>query len=1097
MNVKSEPPEQSIDTPSTAPAKKLSIGRIFLHDIFEMIGILLLVLGGLVFAAFFYLHNKNVSLEPIKHIVEERLSNPAESLVVNIGNLDLAWPDLEKPLLLQASNITATKYGEEPFFSVSNASFELYFLDLILGRIALKSATLENPTIKLLHMGKHHYRLSMADIANPPIITETATNEIENDDAIKNDKQIINDFFHYFSTAPEKLPSAYRRTKEIALIDADIQLIDIKADKTLQPQAVNILIDRDETDIKATIKLGLDKEYGENAFITFSGDYDSLKQKGSLNLSFDKIDIPELLYDWIGVDSLEKIRGIFSGDANIGFTLSDGLKNINFSLTSDEAVFHEDKTVTLTMKPFLIEGKAEDRDEKGFNILVEKAVLGEGRNLSASVSFAPDPANIELHLKVPSIETDFIETIWPKPAADKETPLIYTWLVEKINNGTYKDVSASIILDGTLREDKPNLNTAYPWSYNWNFNEDKLKVEFGFKDIDVRYLDSLPQVEKSSGTGSLANDSMQLNIAAATLNKDIVLKEPAIFKFQDFMKVGAGHAETTLALKGPLSSVLSYLSNPPISIQERIEFEPADVKGDADFTVALKFPTVKDLKKEDVHIQVNGTVNNTTLPAVLGHLPLSDGPFTIDTDGREFKLSGKGYLGGTPIDLNWHQFLRAVEGDPYLRRIEAKTRASLPLQKIFGLDLTGFTSDEIPVDVVHVKKTESLASLDVNADLSPVALSINFFDYMKEKDKKAQLQFQADLLNEKIKSISNLSLEGPALYVIGKDLKFNDASTFLPQSGTFVPFDIGDTKSEIRLKPINDAVQIDVLATALDAGGFINQDKGGLKGLLPALIIRTKADKLYLKNGEFFEKSEFQFKQNKDGNISNIQLQGLSSGKPVSLSFNPDQPENPERLKFSSENAGATLRALGLYNDMRGGVISVAGTGRNPEKPEEIKGVMNITGFKVANAPLMAKFLSLLSVQGFFEGAGSGDTDINFDRLGAKFYTEKNAQDQWLVIFDDAKVKSSSLGLTFAGTTNIDEKTLNIKGEIIPVAGLNNLVNEIPVIGQVLTGGKDSALFAARYSIKGSDKDPEIRINPLSAITPGFLRGFLFGDEKK
>jgi hypothetical protein len=1094
MNVKSEPPKEPIDAPSSPSAKKLSIGRIFMHDIFEMIGILLLVVGGLVFAAFFYLHNKNISLEPIKHIVEERLSNPAQGLVVTIGDLDLTWPDLEKPLLLQASNITAKKYEEDPFFSVPNTTFEVYFLDLLLGKVGLKSIILENPTIKLLHMGKHHYRLSLADIANPPSpVTETK----EETETLKNDKQIVNDFFHYFSTAPEKLPSAYRKTKEIALIDADIQLTDVKADKTLQPQAVNVLIDRDETDIKATIKLGLAKEYGENAFITFTGRYDALKQKGGLKLDFDKIDMPELLYDWLGIDAFEKMRGIFSGNANIGFTLSEGLKNINFSLGSDEAVFHEDKSVTLAMKPFLIEGKAEDRDERGFNVVIDKAVLGEGRNLSLAVSFSPDPANILIHLNTPSIETDFIETIWSKPdTTEEETPLIYTWLVKKINNGFYKDVSADVILDGTIR-DKPNLNAAYPWSYNWDVNKDELKMTFGFQDIDVRYLDSLPQIEKSSGTGTISDDSMQLNIDAAILNKDIILKEPAIFKFHDFMKVGAGHAETILALKGPLSSVLTYLSNPPISIQERIEFDPAHVKGEADFTVALKFPTVKDLKKEDVHIQVNGTVNNVTLPAVLGHLPLSDGPFTIDTDGRDFKLSGKGYLGGTPIDLHWHQFLRGIKEDPYLRKIEAKTRASLPLQKIFGIDLTGFTSDEIPVDVTHIKKTESLASIDVNADLTPIALSISFFDYMKEKDKKAQLKFQAELIDEKIKSISSLSLEGPALYVVGTDLKFNDASTFLPQSGTFIPFDIGDTKSELRLKPVDAAVQIDVIATSLDAAGFINENKGGLKGLLPALIIRAKADKLYLKDSEFFEKSEFLFKQNAQGNIENIQLQGLSNSKPVLLSFNPDQPENPERLKFSSENAGATLRALGLYNDMRGGIIHVTGTGRNPEKPEEIKGNMNITGFRVANAPLMAKFLSLLSVQGFFEGASSGDTDINFERLNARFHTEKNDKDQWLVIFDDAKVKSSSLGLTFSGTTNIDEKTLNIKGEIIPVAGLNNLVSDIPLIGKVITGGKDSALFAARYSIKGPDKDPDIRINPLSAIAPGFLRGFLFGDEKK
>jgi hypothetical protein len=37
-----------------------------------------------------------------------------------------------------------------------------------------------------------------------------------------------------------------------------------------------------------------------------------------------------------------------------------------------------------------------------------------------------------------------------------------------------------------------------------------------------------------------------------------------------------------------------------------------------------------------------------------------------------------------------------------------------------------------------------------------------------------------------------------------------------------------------------------------------------------------------------------------------------------------------------------------------------------------------------------------------------------------------------------------------------------------------------------------SGVFAARYSVRGKLADPKIGVNPLSALTPGFLRN-VFG----
>jgi hypothetical protein len=44
----------------------------------------------------------------------------------------------------------------------------------------------------------------------------------------------------------------------------------------------------------------------------------------------------------------------------------------------------------------------------------------------------------------------------------------------------------------------------------------------------------------------------------------------------------------------------------------------------------------------------------------------------------------------------------------------------------------------------------------------------------------------------------------------------------------------------------------------------------------------------------------------------------------------------------------------------------------------------------------------------------------------------------------------------------------------------------------LLIGGEGEGVLAVTYSIDGPISEPEVSVNPLSVLTPGFLRG-LFG----
>ena len=58
----------------------------------------------------------------------------------------------------------------------------------------------------------------------------------------------------------------------------------------------------------------------------------------------------------------------------------------------------------------------------------------------------------------------------------------------------------------------------------------------------------------------------------------------------------------------------------------------------------------------------------------------------------------------------------------------------------------------------------------------------------------------------------------------------------------------------------------------------------------------------------------------------------------------------------------------------------------------------------------------------------------------------------------------------------------------MPAYALNSILGNIPLIGSWLLGGEGQGIFAANYRATGSTADPRVSVNPLSALTPGFLR---------
>jgi len=69
-----------------------------------------------------------------------------------------------------------------------------------------------------------------------------------------------------------------------------------------------------------------------------------------------------------------------------------------------------------------------------------------------------------------------------------------------------------------------------------------------------------------------------------------------------------------------------------------------------------------------------------------------------------------------------------------------------------------------------------------------------------------------------------------------------------------------------------------------------------------------------------------------------------------------------------------------------------------------------------------------------------------------------------------------------------NDLVMDIGGTIIPAYALNSAISNVPVLGDVLTGGKGQGVFGLNFALKGSMDQPRFLVNPVSAIAPGIFR---------
>ncbi len=141
---------------------------------------------------------------------------------------------------------------------------------------------------------------------------------------------------------------------------------------------------------------------------------------------------------------------------------------------------------------------------------------------------------------------------------------------------------------------------------------------------------------------------------------------------------------------------------------------------------------------------------------------------------------------------------------------------------------------------------------------------------------------------------------------------------------------------------------------------------------------------------------------------------------------------------------------------------------------------LKITNFKIKEVPILAKILTLASLQGIADLlTGEG---IRFNEFEMDFKTKNN-----LTEIDEMYALGPAISIMMDGYIERDKLT-SLRGTLVPATTINKTISKIPLLGNILVGSKTGeGVFGISFKIKGPPNDLKSTVNPIKTLTPRFI----------
>ena len=727
------------------------------------------------------------------------------------------------------------------------------------------------------------------------------------------------------------------------------------------------------------------------------------------------------------------------------------------------------------------------------------AVLGEAGGpqprleATATAQRQGDRMVVETQATARGVALDELRRYWPIVAG----PNAREWVTRNLSHGAVTQARAeaalSVPLDG---QGKPSGEP----------ETTRFLATIAGEDISVRYFHNLTPVTGAAVEATTDGKTFTVltkggRIADAK-SGDIEVGDGKVVI--GGLDIGKETMDIRLPVQGPVRSILTLIDMPPLGYPTKLEMDPKRTQGTAEAQLHFAFPLLADLKVEQLDLDVTGKLHKVGVEKVAAGLNATDGELSLALDLKAMQIKGATKLDGIPVTIDWNESFDSAAKGPRTR-IAVKGDATADDLRAHGIDLEDRVQGPFGADILFTVDRKHKLLLTGNLNLEKTRLSIGELGWAKPAGKPGTGKLTLEFDKDRPTRISNLTVDAGGLKSV-TNLELADGGKRVARVQT-PSFKLGQTDLRADLtvlppaKPGGPAGGYagTITGTSLDARGLTGKTPSGEGAVTPPpkqppsaaddsrktpLDVAIKFDSVVFGDGRRLRQVGGTMRRDATA-WTLLDLTGRSEGGGVSLKWRPG-PQGVYDLAITAEDLGSALQAMDLNDRMRGGRLTLTGRSAEPRADAAIVGKAEIRDYTLIDVPALARILNAISPSGFAELLGGGK-GINFGRMSADFRKEGR-----LLTLKDLRTSGSALGLTLEGQIDLETETANLQGTIVPVYGLNRLIGQIPLLGDVLSGGEGQGIFSATWHVQGPLSDPDVSVNPLAVLAPGFLRNLFF-----
>ncbi len=601
-----------------------------------------------------------------------------------------------------------------------------------------------------------------------------------------------------------------------------------------------------------------------------------------------------------------------------------------------------------------------------------------------------------------------------------------------------------------------------------------MDMDFTVRDGTVKYISTMTPLTQASGTAKITNNRLNFTLNGGRIGNLTVL--PSQIKIPRLQPKG-GDIIITVNARGGASDMLSLLGQPPFELTDRYELNPSEIEGEGDVELTITRPLLEYFDQSRISYEVEGDFTNIAGPSKIGSYDLTDGEISLRVDKSGLKVSGPVKIGPWQTNLEWKEIF-----DQGLTPTQYHIFGDMDgeILEEFGVGFREYFDGAAKIDILATATGGDIRSAILEADLSATEISVG--DYWN-KPKGVMGRISASLIrNGEDIDISNLDVSAPGLDIEGQIALRSD---FALKNLTFETLKISDmVDAHLQIQPDmeRESLSATLNGAMLDISSLLDRSLSSQSSTLEApLSLQANLEELIL-DPKFKAQNASLLYSHNGLDMTQLNLSAQTEDGPIRVNLVTDEESEVRKVDAAFPKASLAASAFLGIESIQGGKFSMTGNLPLPGNEGSFIGRAEITDFKVREAPILAQLLSLGSLTGLFNTlSGEG---LAFESLVIPFQLSDG-----VLVLRDARVFGPALGMTGEGNIDLRNETVDFDGALVPAYTANSLLGDLPLIGDILVGKEGEGIFALSYQVVGPFEATQIGVNPLSALTPGFLRG--------